>query len=262
MLQAYQYLPQVIGHRGACGKAPENTLASIHEAGRQGAQWVELDVVLSSDHVPMIYHDNTLNRCSNGAGPFYKKSLQQLKMLDAGSWYHSRFIGQAIPTLAEAIEVIHQYGMGLNLEIKPLHGLEVETTSSAIEVLKQHWPEQLPLLFSSFSVLALNTAANLWPEVQRGLNVEVIPFNWQQRLSEANCSGLHIHYPFFNTEVVQQIRQDGYPVLAFTVNDPKDAQHLLTHGLSAVFTDHPELIQETINEMESAPKGLLDFDLI
>jgi len=263
MINAYQQLPQVIGHRGACGSAPENTLASIHEAGRQGARWVEIDIVLSADHVPMIFHDETLNRCTDGAGSFYKQNHQQLKMLDAGSWYSSDFIGQSIPTLKEAIEVIAQYNMGLNLEIKPLLGLEVETATRAIEVLKESWPPHLPLLLSSFNIHALKTAEALWPEVQRGLNVEVIPFNWQERLAEANCSGLHIHFPFFESEIVQQIRQDGYEVLAFTVNTPADAIELIQNGLSAVFTDYPELIQQALEENQAnSSEAVWGLDLI
>ena len=99
MKSAYSSLPKVIAHRGSSGIAPENTLASLHLAGQQGAKWVEIDVMLSGDGIPVIFHDDSLARTTNGEGLIYKTPLAGLKKLDAGSWKHNKYPQETIPTL-------------------------------------------------------------------------------------------------------------------------------------------------------------------
>lgn len=246
MLSAYSSLPKVIAHRGSSGQAPENTLASLHLAGQQGIKWVEIDVMLSADGIPVIFHDDYLSRTTDGEGLIHKTPLAQLKQLDAGSWKNSQYTEETIPTLLEAIEVISQYDMGLNLELKPCEGLEEETTAASIEVLKDHWPKHLPLLLSSFNYFSLTSAKELWPEIARGYNVSAIPKAWRSRLELLECSGLHIHQSFFNSDLVAEIKAAGYKVLAFTINDESLALELYDQGLDAVFSDYPLKIQQAI----------------
>jgi glycerophosphoryl diester phosphodiesterase len=247
MQSAYSSLPKVIAHRGSSGEAPENTLASLHLAGQQGIKWVEIDVMLSSDGIPVIFHDDYLSRTTNGEGLIHTTPFSKLKQLDAGSWKDNKYQQETIPTLLEAIEVISQYGMGLNLELKPCEGLEEETSVASIAVLKQHWPKDLPLLLSSFNYFALISAKALWPEVSRGYNVSAIPKAWKERLEHLGCSGLHIHQSFFDAQQVSAIQAAGYKVLAFTVNDECRALELFNQGLDAVFSDYPQQIQSAID---------------
>jgi glycerophosphoryl diester phosphodiesterase len=247
MQSAYSSLTQVIGHRGSSGQAPENTLASLHLAGQQGVRWVEIDVMLSSDGIPIIFHDDYLSRTTDGEGLIHKTPLSQLKLLDAGSWKGKEYQKQSIPTLLEAIEVISQYRMGLNLELKPCEGLEEETTAACIQVLKQHWPTDLPLLLSSFNYFSLTSAKELWPEVERGYNVSAIPKAWRSRLEHLGCSGLHIHQPFFDAEQVGQIKAAGFKVLAFTINNESLALELFDQGIDAIFSDYPLQVQQALD---------------
>jgi glycerophosphoryl diester phosphodiesterase len=247
MQSAYSFLPQVIAHRGSSGQAPENTLASLHLAGQQGIKWVEIDVMLSGDGIPVIFHDDYLSRTTNGEGLIHKTPLAQLKLLDAGSWKGEEYHQESIPTLREAIEVISQYGMGLNLELKPCEGLEEETSAASIDILKQYWPKKLPLLLSSFNYFSLISAKVLWPEVDRGYNVSAIPKTWRERLEYLDCSGLHIHQSFFDAEQVSEIKAAGYKVLAFTINNECLALELYEQGLDAVFSDYPQQIQSAID---------------
>ncbi|NRA25586.1 MAG: glycerophosphoryl diester phosphodiesterase [Oleispira sp.] len=255
MLPAYSSLSKVIAHRGSSGQAPENTLASLHLAGQQGIKWVEIDVMLSAEGIPIIFHDDYLSRTTNGEGLIHKTPLEQLKQLDAGSWKGREHQQQRIPTLEEAIEVISQYRMGLNLELKPCEGLEEETTSASVAVLKQYWPRDLPLLLSSFNYFSLTSAKELWPEVQRGYNVSAIPKAWKSRLELLGCDGLHIHQPFFDASQVAEIKAAGYKVLAFTINNESLALELFELGLDAVFSDYPEKIQHAIEQYGCATIG-------
>ena len=118
-------LPQVIGHRGARAAAPENTLASIRAAKALGCSWVEVDVMLTKDKVPVIHHDNTLNRCTNGGGNLWDYTVAELGQLDAGSNYDEAsgfpaklYPGERIPTLTGLLQCCRNLELGLNLEVK------------------------------------------------------------------------------------------------------------------------------------------------
>lgn len=249
MLSAYSLLTPVIAHRGSSGQAPENTLASLHLAGQQGIKWVEIDAMLSIEGIPVIFHDDYLSRTTNGEGLIHKVPLDQLKKLDAGSWKDPQYQQESIPTLVEAIAVIRQYGMGLNLELKPCNGLEEETTKACIHILKQYWPKDLPLLLSSFNYFALTSARKFWPEIELGYNVYAIPKAWQARLEHLDCSGLHIHQACFDVEKVAKIKAAGYKVLAFTINNESQALELFQQGLDAVFSDYPKTIQQALESL-------------
>jgi glycerophosphoryl diester phosphodiesterase len=93
----------LVGHRGAAACAPENTLASFHEGWAQGADIIELDVQLSADGHVVVFHDDRLDRTTDGHGPLDKRNLDELKRLDAGSWFDTHFAGESIPTLDEVL---------------------------------------------------------------------------------------------------------------------------------------------------------------
>lgn len=93
----------IIGHRGAAGCAPENTLASFCEGLSQGADIIELDVRLSADRQVVAFHDDRLDRTTNARGPLAKRTLSELKTLDAGTWFAPRYAGEPIPTLEEVL---------------------------------------------------------------------------------------------------------------------------------------------------------------
>ncbi|CAG22877.1 putative glycerophosphoryl diester phosphodiesterase [Photobacterium profundum SS9] len=93
----------ITGHRGAAALAPENTLSAIQKAVESGIEWVEIDTQLSADNIPVIVHDKTVKRCSNGKGCVGELTLAELKALDVGSWFSNEFAGETIPTLEETL---------------------------------------------------------------------------------------------------------------------------------------------------------------
>lgn len=242
---AYEEISPVIAHRGASADAPENTRAAIELAARQGARWAEVDVTISADGIAVIHHDADLKRCSNGDGLVIQKRLAELKQLDAGSWFSEHYQGEKILTLTELLLLANQLELGLNLEIKPTIGREPETVWAIYQTLQQVSFEQ-PLLFSSFSLHALQSARRHMPHITRALNVEAIPADWQHRLEEADCAGLHFAKEFFDAAQVRAIRAAGYHMLVFTVNDADTAQRLLQAGVDGVFTDLPQSLQQAL----------------
>ncbi|MCW2235617.1 glycerophosphoryl diester phosphodiesterase [Azospirillum canadense] len=232
-------LPRLIGHRGAKESAPENTLASLREAARQGARWVEVDVMLTRDRQPVLIHDDTLNRTTSGFGPVPDLTLAELKQLDAGSWFNPRFASETVPTLEEALALILDLGLGLNLEIKPYPGQDVPTAQVAIDTLKRLWPADRPLLLSSFEVPCLEVARDLAPDIPRGYLLWDPPADWVAIADRVGAATLNVHQDRQTPESVAAYRATGRPVLAYTVNAPQRAQTLFGWGITAVFTDAP-----------------------
>ncbi len=248
-------LPRLIGHRGAKESAPENTLASIREAARQGARWVEIDVMLTGDRQPVLTHDDTLDRTTTGSGPVAALDLAALRRLDAGSWFAPSFAGERVPTLPEAVELIRDLGLGLNLEIKPYPGQEVATATVTLEILRPLWPTDRPLLLSSFEVACLEVARDRWPEIPRGYLIWEEPADWAAVADRVGAATLNVNHERQTAETIAAYRATGRPVLAYTVNDAQRAQRLFDWGVAAVFTDAPGRLAAELGESSARGCG-------
>lgn len=240
MPNAYSSMPAVVAHRGAGAFAPENTAAAVKLAVELGATWCEVDVTISADGVAVIHHDAELERCTNGQGLVIQHSLAELKKLDAGSWFDAKYHQQRIMTLSELLSLANELHLGLNLEIKPTVGREVETVTAITQALSDT-PCQQHVLLSSFNARALYEAKRQMPDVTRALNTEAIPLDWQQRVAEIAAQGLHFQQEFFDPQQVKAINNSGIHCAVFTVNDAQTAQQLLSAGVNTVFSDYPNL---------------------
>jgi glycerophosphoryl diester phosphodiesterase len=238
-------LPRLIGHRGVARHAPENTLAGMRMAALQGAAWVELDVKLTQDNIPVILHDDTVDRTTDGHGFAAQMSFEAMRRLDAGAWFGSAFKGQRIPALSEVIETASALGLGLNLEIKPCPGREEETAGVAISMAMTLWPSNLsPPLVSSFSEVSLAMAQKVAPAWPRGYLMDAIPDDWAQKAESLDVATLHFNAAREDEASIARLRAFGKPLLAYTVNDPTLARRLFAQGVAAVFTDTPKQLYE------------------
>lgn len=228
-------LPRWIAHRGGGKHAPENTLRGIRLAAALGYLAVEFDVMLSGSGSPVLIHDETLERTTNGSGLVAETPDALLFSLDAGQ-------GETIPNLAEALQLCRDLRLMVNLEIKPASGHDIETTERTLGVLSKLWPDAgTSVLISSFSTQALGLAAKLAPSVPRGLLVDQIPENWQSLLAEFKATTLHCNATAANVHVLAQARELGIPVLCYTVNAPDMAKKLFNIGVKSLFTDALQL---------------------
>ena len=240
-------LPKIIGHRGVAAYAPENTLEGIHTAADMGVEWIELDVKLTKDQVPIIFHDDLLDRTTNGTGPVAERTLDDLRQLECGSWFSGSFAGIKIPTLEEALDVIIERGLGFNMEIKPCPGRERETAEAALDILSQIWDDHSRLLVSSFSLVSLETALELAQDWPRGLLIgEEWPENWEELANFLQISAINVNAVTVTREEVEAVMDKGLPVLAYTVNDAEEARRLLRWGVDGVFSDSPDEIRDVL----------------
>jgi glycerophosphoryl diester phosphodiesterase len=233
-------IPVIIGHRGARASAPENTLPAIEEAYRQGATWIEFDAKLTQDGVPILMHDETLDRTSSGKGNVADHTLAQLRALDAGAWFGPNFAGTKIPTLEEAMALMAKLGMGFNIEIKPCPGREAETARVSCDLVERLWPKSAPTpIVSSFRRESLEAAKAAFPHLPRGYLAEELKGDWLAEAKALACTTIHPGWRKLTHDQVRAAKGAGYPVLVWTVNEPARARELLDWGVDALITDKP-----------------------
>ena len=241
-------LPKVIGHRGAAAYAPENTLESLRDAARRGAGWVEFDVKLTADGVPIVFHDDKLDRTTNGKGEVASINLERIRGLDAGLWFGPTFAGARVPILEEALRLVLIEGLGANIEIKPCPGREAETAERAVAEILRLWPvKRPPPLISSFKPASLAAAKTKAPHLPRALLLyeDGVP-TWKRDAREQACAAVHCSEHNLTAAWAAEIRGAGYGLAAYTVNDGLRARQLTDIGVQCVITDAPDRIRAAL----------------
>lgn len=246
----------VIGHRGARAYYPENTMPSFRGALEKGAEMIELDVQLSKDGVPVVFHDAGLKRCTNGRGRVSDYTLEELRQLDAGSWFAHRFAGTRIPTLREVLSFAAGT-IALNIEIKTeavTDSLENGVEEKCLRMVKQFGMED-HVIFSSFDYRALQHLRQLDRHIPVALlyNKELSQGKSPAQLTQAydvdafNCSRREL-----GRRWARNLRKHEIPFLVYTVNNPKHMRQLIENGAAGIFTDKPDLLRkvaETFDKM-------------
>jgi glycerophosphoryl diester phosphodiesterase len=236
-------LPRVIGHRGAAKAAPENTLDSIREARRERATWIEVDVKLTSDNQLVLLHDDLLDRTTSGKGAAALASLADIKKLDAGGWFSPNFAGIRVPTLEEAVTEMLRLNLNCNFEIKPCPNREHVTAEFAMRELQRLWPaDRDKPLISSFAYDALKVAQEIAPEFPRAVLIEDKPENWKAMLEGVAAVALNPWHKTLTREWASAVKDAGYLIAAYTVNEPARARELFSWGVDTVFSDVPGLL--------------------
>jgi glycerophosphoryl diester phosphodiesterase len=240
----------IIAHRGASADAPENTLAALRLARQQDAVWAEVDVKLTHDNVPILMHDDTLERTSNGHGAVATIDYAAISQLDAGGWKNPNFTNEHIPTLEQALTLAAAIDLRLNLELKPCPDRAAITATRTCEIASTHWPKNLPPpLLSSFVPECLQVAQQLLPDWPRALIVEGTFTDWGAAQKKYALQGLVINQQAISATLVAEVHSYGGQLLAYTVNDRVKSRDLQALGVDALFTDHPAELLVNANEM-------------
>ncbi|SKA32343.1 glycerophosphoryl diester phosphodiesterase [Enhydrobacter aerosaccus] len=227
-------LPKVIGHRGAAAYALENTLESFREARRRGATWVEIDVKLTADNVPILMHDASLKRTMG-----IDRLVAETRAAD---------LPREVPTFEAAIDCFRELGLGCNVEIKPCEGREVETARVAVETLRRQWPATLPApLLSSFKDTSLSAARDAAPEFARAILIDEIANDWRARAEAVGAVGVNTNGKRLTVPRAVEIRKAGYLLSVYTINDGEVARLLMGLGVQCVISDAPDVILSALN---------------
>ncbi|GAD88462.1 glycerophosphoryl diester phosphodiesterase [Vibrio halioticoli NBRC 102217] len=232
---------KTMAHRGVSNQAPENTLAAFILAVDAGCQWIEIDVQLSSDGVPMVIHDDTVNRCTNGCGKVAEMTLSQLKKLDAGLWFNDKYRGEPIPTLLETLDFVQRTQTKLNIELKVYPQDDIALLCAKVaQVIIASGIAADQILFSSFHTQALIEMQDLLPQVRRGQLWQKIPREAFDILREIKAYSVHCDYRFLNSTIAQQIKQFDYQLYCYTPNLPELVDDYWHWGVDMMITDIPQ----------------------
>lgn len=234
----FDFDPPIIAHRGASACAPENTMAAFTKAQQLGLKWIECDVMLAKDQ-PIIFHDDELNRTTNGAGLLHHYDYQYLQTLDAGSWFSPKFSGEAIPNLKQLIAWLVISKMNVNLELKSLVQYEKKLVDQTLAVLNQEKKSiSSIILFSSFAIETLYYLRSQSKDALIGLLMDEWDPKGLQIAKELHCVSINLNHEIVTKNLARQIKELGYNLLCYTVNDYMRAMELFAWGVDAVFSDH------------------------
>lgn len=231
--------PLVIAHRGASADAPENTIAAFELALEQGADGIELDVHLSADGHPVVIHDFSLERTTNGSGPVNSQRVRDLKRLDAGGWRERRFVGQRIQTLQEVLERFRdraRFWVELKAGSRIYPGIE-ERVVSTLEI----YDVVGRALIQSFDQDAVALTRALNPEVRVGVLVEEGPVQ-QALLTSGIANAICPGEDLVNESLLTRIREAGLECYVWTVNQPALMDQLVSWHVSGIITDRPGVL--------------------
>ena len=230
--------PRFVAHRGGGVAAPENTLAGMRAAVAHGYHMAEFDAKLSRDGIAVLMHDATLERTTNGKGTAGEHTFAELARLDAGSWHSPAYAGEPVPTLESIARYARAVGLACNVEIKPTPGQEAETGTQVALACAELWQgSAVAPLLSSFSLVALEAARAACPQLPRGIITAKFEPGLEQALKGLECVSVHLLHKELTRERVAGLRDAGYRVAAWTVNEAPRASELIGWGVDCVITD-------------------------
>lgn len=242
-------------HRGASAEAPENTLAAFDLAVRQGARMIELDVRLSLDGFPMVFHDATLERTTNGQGTVEDLPLAALQALDAGAWFDPRFAGERIPRLVDAIGFARTHGIRLDIEMKFSGGSVYPLCDAVASVLGQ------TAFFDDCIVTSFHHGALDY--IRR----------CDARIAIARLYGTHaprdrdlddgvpsaaVHRMFVVPSLVRRVHRHGGQIHVWTVDDADEMRRMVAMGVDTLMTTRPAVLQAVLDTRAAGGGGSAD----
>jgi glycerophosphoryl diester phosphodiesterase len=236
-----------IAHRGASGHAPENTMAAFDKAVEMKADFFELDVQMSKDGHLVIMHDVTVDRTTDGTGRVGDLTLEELKKLDAGSWFGPEFAGERIPTLGEVLDR-YRGKIGILIEIKNPElypGIE-EKVAKALKKRNMHRPKNGKVIVQSFGHESMKKFHRLLPSVPVG--VLLSHADYQDGVSDEDLAAFSRYADYVNPsqslvdeDLVRRVHGLGMKITPYTIRTKEEAERMIALGVDGIVTDFPEL---------------------
>jgi glycerophosphoryl diester phosphodiesterase len=233
----------VISHAACAGHAPENTLAGIRAALGLGVDAIEIDVHASADRTPVVIHDPTVDRTTDGTGAITETPLRELRALDAGiTGFDGRFAGERIPTLTEVIELIAGRCL-LVIEIK-----QPGIAALVVEAVRDAGALRSSMVWS-FNLNTVTEVRRVEPLLPAALLTPVLAANIPDRYDDALASGLtgvSLHHQSVDRDAVHAGRLRGLSIYTWTADDPQEQRRLLKSGVDGIVTNKPDVLLGTL----------------
>ena len=241
---------QIIGHRGAAGYAPENTIASFQKAMDLGVDFIELDIHQTADDELVVIHDNNVQRTTNGNGTIENLSLKEIKTLDAGSWFGTEFENEKVPTLDEVL-VLTKNKCKLLIEIKwPEQGIYEKLVPKLVSTLEKHGAMTSSTIQSfetSYLKEIIALKKNLACHQLIIGSAAILPFYYERGPKFGyfkplkGITSVNQQFYFLNATGIQDNADQKIASGAYTLNHTKTIQKAVSWGLEFVITDYPDI---------------------
>ncbi|GGH79394.1 glycerophosphoryl diester phosphodiesterase [Pullulanibacillus pueri] len=239
---------KIFAHRGASGKYPENTMTAFKQAEKEGADGIELDVHLTRDRIPIVIHDETVDRTTDGYGFVKDYSIEGLKKLSAGHWKGWKFRNAQIPTLEEVLQWMSQTSLTLLVEFKnnilPYKGLEHKT----IDLLRKYNMLERTI-FSSFNHESLLKVKQIYNGAETAALYGKPMASAAHYATSMGLDGLHPSYRIVNEKLVHELHANNIKIRPYTVNSPQVMEVLFDWQIDGIITDYPQRANEVLNRM-------------
>lgn len=254
MLRLRQSSPRacwLVGHRGAMGHAPENTMASFRKAREMGSEFVECDVHISKDGKCIVIHDESVERTTDGQGLIRDLTLSQIRKLDAGSWAAKEFKGERVPTLQDLLlwAKLHTsrrgFQMGIAIEIKnePVRYDRIE--ERVIKAVEDCGMESRVILIS-FDHGVVKRAKAVNSKISAGILYNRSIEDPLRRARELGADALFPRRHLVTKDLVRKAHARGLAVATWTVNDPREMRKLLSYKIDAIASNYPDRLNRIL----------------
>ncbi|WEV60564.1 glycerophosphodiester phosphodiesterase family protein [Streptococcaceae bacterium ESL0729] len=236
----------IFAHRGLPLQAPENTLASFQLLKDYNISWFETDITSTSDGELVIIHDDFLDRTTNLHGEVARTPYKTLENLDAGFWFSEKFKGEKLPRMEDLVDFINDSKINLNLELKGISGprgnLLADNLVVKLKKLLAQIDPEVKILISSFNSIMLSKMQQIAPEYEYAILFErhTLYPDWQLIADACGARTIHLENDLLTYEMIKEIKDRGYKVNIWTVNDPSRANQLFNWGVDGIFTDQAD----------------------
>lgn len=234
-------------HRGASGDYPENTLLAFKEGIEAGANGLELDVHKTKDGKLVVIHDEDVERTFKARGLIKDLTLDELRTLTCRKPLFKQSTDCGIPTLEEVLDLVKQYPVTLNIELKtdviPYDGIEEDV----IRLIKAYQLQE-QVLISSFNPESIKLCKEIDPKIKTGFLYHE-PINQVIDYAKSlNADAIHPDLRLVSEELINEAHENQLEVNVYTVNSPIYMRKLIATGIDGIFTDYPALLNEIMNE--------------
>lgn len=234
----------VMAHRGGSAAAPENTLIAYKKAIEMGADYAELDVRQTKDGAIVLMHDKTVHRTTGVKGFVWDLTLEELKQLEAGSWFGKEFRGEPIPTLEEVIRLA-KGRMKLNIEVK-ISENEPGIAQKVVDIVRSE-DFSRDCLITSFDMETVKTFKEIAPDLETGL---IFDKEYHSDVFEGGWDVLSTNHELVDAEFVRHAKDNGKKIYAWTVNEREEMLRLIGLGVDGILTDKPDLLKSVLAEVQ------------
>ena len=236
-------LPKLIGHRGVKDLCPENTLESIAMALELGLTFVEIDVKISKDKLPILLHDDRLDRTTNGSGLAIDYDYENIKKLDAGKFFYKKNTNIFVPKLEDTLNLCINNNVNLNIELKPNKNFEKENTLQIYQLTKNI--HQIDIFFSSFDMISILEISKLYPQSFRSFLLDDFKeYNIDDLINlsinnDLKICGLNID--LVSTDIIKKIKESNMSITVYSDKNINlsNANEIFSLGVDSIFIDNP-----------------------